>query len=204
MWEDLRVTADMVTLGDMQHTGVPKRIRLAENRARGSSYSGLYGYLFDHSREGRGVFQNAYFHCQLPHTYTEGSAIEPHAHVRLLPGGEAEVGQKLLVEFEYIWVNVGEPAPDDTVIISRNYELRQEELSSGNTVISFGFIEKADAKISSMLSCRFSRIAFEEGWKDFWSPQGCENDSFMGSMVLLEFDFHYRNDVGGSRELYDK
>ncbi|MFO7849515.1 MAG: hypothetical protein R6V67_06115 [Spirochaetia bacterium] len=204
MWEDLRVTADMVTLGDMQHTGAPKRVRIASNSERGSSYSGLFGCAFDHGKEGRGLFQNAYFHCQLPHSYMEGSAIEPHAHIRLVPGGNAVAGQKLLLEFEYIWVNIGEPAPEDTEIIPLNYEVTPSDISSGNSLVSFGLIEKPDAGISSMLSCRFSRITVEDGWRDFWSPRGVENDSFEGLMILLEFDFHYRTDSTGSREIYRK
>lgn len=204
MWEDLRVTADMVTLGNMQHTGVPTRVRMVTNRERGSSYSGLFGCAFDHGRDGKGMFQNACFHTQLPHGYVEGSAIEPHVHVRLIPGGEAEAGQYLLLELEYIWVNVDEKVPEDTSIVPLNYRVGPEDLNGGNTVISFGFIEKKDAKISSMLSCRFSRITIENGWSDFWRPKGLENDSFRGLMVLLEFDFHYRLDSLGSGELYAK
>ncbi len=204
MWEDLRVTADMVSLGDMQHTGEPKRVRIAGNGERGSSYSGLYGCAFDRGKEGRGSFQNAYFHCQLPHSYLEGTAIEPHAHVRFLPGGEAEAGQKLLLELEYLWVNVDEAAPAESSIVPINYEVTEQDLAGGNVVVSFGFLEKADAKISAMLSCRFSRITFERGWTDFWSPRGLENDSFFGQMVLLEFDFHFQTDGPGSRELYVK
>jgi hypothetical protein len=194
----------MVTLGDMQHTGSPRWLRLGGNGERGKSYSGLFGYAFDHGRDGKGLFQNAYFHCQLPHGYREGTAIEPHAHVRLLPGGDAEAGQKLLLEFEYSWVNVGEPATSDTDIVPINYEIDSKDMNGGNVLISFGFIEKPDAEISSMLSCRFSRITVEKGWTDFWRPAGLENDSFEGSMVLLEFDFHYQTDGAGSTELYRK
>ena len=140
MWDDVRVTADMVSLGELQHTQAPKRVRLYGNSQRSRSYSGIWGYGFDHGRDGRGLFQNAYFHVQLPHTYREGSAIEPHAHIRLLPGGDAEIGQKLLLEFEYVWVNVNEAAPSDTVIIPVNYTVTAEDLNRGNGIVSFGNI----------------------------------------------------------------
>ncbi|MDY7028009.1 MAG: hypothetical protein SVR04_06905 [Spirochaetota bacterium] len=204
MWDDVRVTADMVTMGELQHTPPPKRVHLYSNQERSPSYTGIWGYGFDHGRDGKGLFQNAYFNVQLPHSYAEGSPVEPHVHVRLLPGGDAATGQKLLLELEYVWVNVGERAPEDSSILPLNYTVRSEDLTGGNTLISFGFIEKPDAQISSMLSCRFSRITIEDEWQDYWRPAGFENDSFIGTMVLLEFDFHIRMDTAGSKELYEK
>jgi len=204
MWDDVRITADMVSLGELQHTQAPKHIRLYANQERSPSFSGIWGWGFEHGRDGKGLFQNAYFNVQLPHSYEEGTPIEPHVHVRLLPGDEAAAGQNLLLEFEYVWVNVGEPAPADTGIVSINHTVRSEDLTAGNKLISFGFIEKPDAKISSMLSCRFSRITIEDGWKDYWRPAGFENDSFIGTMILLEFDFHIRKDRPGSSEQYKK
>ena len=204
MWDDVRVTADMVSLGELQHTQAPKRVCLYGNSQRSRSYSGIWGYGFDHGRDGKGLFQNAYFNVQLPHSYMEGSSIEPHVHVRLLPGSEAEAGQQLLLEFEYVWINVNETAPADTTIIPVNYSVKDEDLQGGNSLISFGFIEKSNAAISSMLSCRFSRISIEDGWEDYWRPEGFENDSFRGMMVLLEFDFHIQKDLEGSNELYSK
>jgi hypothetical protein len=125
-------------------------------------------------------------------------------HVRLLPGSEAVAGQQLLLEFEYVWINVNAAAPEDTTIIPVNYPVKTEDLQGGNSLISFGFIEKSNATISSMLSCRFSRISIEEGWEDYWRTEGLENDSFRGMMVLLEFDFHIQKDSEGSKELYTK
>ena len=204
MWDDVRVTADMVSLGELQHTQAPKRVCLYGNSQRSRSYSGIWGYGFDHGRDGKGLFQNAYFNVQLPHSYMEGSSIEPHVHIRLLPGSEAEAGQQLLLEFEYVWINVNETAPADTTIIPVNYSVKDEDLQGGNSLISFGFIEKSNAAISSMLSCRFSRISIEDGWEDYWRSEGFENDSFRGMMVLLEFDFHIQKDLEGSNELYSK
>ena len=204
MWDDVRVTADMVSLGELQHTQAPKRVRLYGNSKRSLSYSGIWGYGFDHGRDGKGLFQNAYFNVQLPHSYMGGSSIEPHVHVRLFPGSEAAEGQQLLLEFEYVWINVNEAAPADTTIIPVNYPVKAEDLQGGNSLISFGFIEKSNAAISSMLSCRFSRISIEEGWEDYWRPEGFANDSFKGLMVLLEFDFHIQKDAEGSKELYSK
>jgi hypothetical protein len=197
LWDDLRVTANMISATGAQFSEPPRYVPVLTNRERGPSFSGLQGYEFGY---GRGVFQSGHFQVQLPHGYVAGTAIEPHIHVRLDPASEGAAGQKLLLEFEYIWVNVSEPRPDTTRIISINHDVTEEDLVSDNVMISFGFIEKKDARISSMLDCRFSRITFDPNWgKDFWSPQGLQNDSFKGNLILKEFDFHYRVGALGSR-----
>jgi hypothetical protein len=198
LWDDLRVTANMMSVAGAQFSKPPAYVPVLTNRERGPSFSGLYGYQFGY---GRGVFQSGHFQVQIPHGYVPGSPIEPHVHVRLDPASEGAVGQKLLLEFEYIWVNVSEPRPDSTTILAINHEITEQDLSLDNVMISFGFIEKPDAEISSMLDCRFSRITFDPDWgKDFWSARGLENDSFKGNLVFKEFDFHYQIDARGSGE----
>ncbi len=204
MWDDLRVSADMVRLSAALEGTAPQVKAYAWNRERGPSFSGLQGAVFSRGRDGRGLFQNAFFHVQLPHSYQLGTAIEPHVHVRLLPGDEARAGQKLLLELEYQWRNIGEPAAADTEIRSINYPVQEEDLSGDNLLISFGMLEKPEAGISSMLSCRFSRITIDPGWEDFWRPRGLSNDTFEGGLLFYEFDFHYQRDTLGSREIYTK
>lgn len=196
LWDDLRVTANMMTVSGAQFSKAPTYVPILTNKDRGPSFSGLQGYRF---ACGRGVFQSGHFQAQIPHGYVPGTPIEPHVHVRLDPASEGKAGQKLLLEFEYIWINVGEARPDTTKIISINHQIGEEDLQRDNLMISFGFIEKADAEISSMLDCRFSRITFDPDWgKDFWSNQGLENDSFRGDLIFKEFDFHYQIDAPGS------
>lgn len=202
VWDDLRVTANMVAVSGSQYSEEPEYVNILFNAERGPSYSGLFGYRFGY---GRGMFQSGHFQVQLPHGYVPGSPLEPHVHVRLDAVTGGSPGQKLLLEFEYVWMNVGEQRPSSTRIISINYQVRPDDLVQDNTIISFGLVEKADADISSMLDCRFSRITFDPAWgQDFWTPQGLENDSFQGSMVFKEFDFHYQRDSAGSREPYHK
>lgn len=204
-WDDLRVAANMVTVSGSQFTQPPTWTRIAWNNERGPSYSGLYGYTFEHDQYGRGMIQNAHFHAQLPHRYKEGSSIEPHIHVRLDPYSEGEPGQMLLLEFEYVWINVGERRQESTTILSINHTVTEDDLQADNLLISFGFLHKPEANISSMLDCRFSRITFDPSWDcDFWTPNGLSNDTFMGNLVFKEFDFHYQVDTPGSREIYTK
>ncbi len=205
MWDDLRVSATMTAIDSSLTTREPKFAKMLCNRDRGPSYSGLMGYLFDHGRDGKGLFQSAHFAAQLPHGYQEGSPIEPHVHVRLVPGENALPGQLLLLEFEYCWTNIGEKTAEDTTIIAINHTVREEEMEGGNIMISFGMIEKSDAGISSMLSCRFSRITIAPGWESgHWEKAGVQNDTFQGGMFFLEFDFHYLRDSDGSREMLTK
>jgi hypothetical protein len=204
-WDDLRVAANMVTVSGSQFTQPPVWARICSNEERGPSYSGLFAYKFEHDRYDRGMIQNAHFHAQLPHRYREGTPIEPHVHVRLDPYSEGEPGQTILLEFEYIWVNVGEKRPVSSSIVAINHTVSEDDLRNDNLLISFGQLEKKDATISSMLDCRFSRITFDPSWeKNFWSPAGLSNDTFMGDLIFKEFDFHYQIDIPGSRELYTK
>ena len=204
-WEDLRVAATMVQVGGSQRTAAPQFRQSYHHSERGPSYSGLYDYVFEFGKNGAGLFQNAYFTAQLPHTYAEGTAIEPHVHVTLQPCDEAEPGQKLLLEFEYIWTNLNEKKPASTTIIPLNHEVTQEELEADNILISFGLIEKPEAGISSMLDCRFSRITLDPDWNtEFWIKRSLSNDTFQGNLLFKEFDFHYRKSSPGSREIYTK
>jgi len=202
VWDDLRVSANMVAVEGAQYSRPPEYINILWNKERGPSYSGLLGYSFGY---GKGVFQSGYFQVQLPHSYKHGSEIEPHVHVRLDPSDEGEAGQVLLLEFEYIWVNLGEHRPNDTKIITINYTVTEEDLTGDNLLISFGNIAKPDAQISSMLDCRFSRITPDPEWsKDFWLCRGIKNDSFQGNLIFREFDFHFQKDSEGSKEKYEK
>jgi hypothetical protein len=197
-WDDLRVTANMITVSGSQYSESPEYVTIIHNAERGPSYSGLFGYRFGY---GRGMFQSGHFQVQLPHGYVPGSPIEPHVHVRLDPVSGAAAGQKLLLEFEYVWVNIHQPRPRSTTILGLNHTVTEEDLGSDNLMISFGLIEKKDAGISSILDCRFSRLNFDPDWeKDFWTPQGLTNDDFRGYLVFKEFDFHYQLDSPGSRE----
>lgn len=198
VWDDLRVTANMIAVRGSQYSEAPEYVSILANAERGPSYSGLLGYRFGW---GRGVFQSGHFQVQLPHGYVPGSPLEPHVHVRLDPVSGGAPGQKLLLEFEYIWVNTGEPRPHSTTILAINHTVSASDLSADNLMISFGLIQKEDAGISSMLDCRFSRLNFDPGWeKDFWTPRGLGNDDFQGYLVFKEFDFHYQLDTLGSRE----
>ena len=112
---------------------------------------------------------------------------------------------ELLLEFEYTWTNVGEKRPDTTHIITLNYTVSNDDLYADNIIIYFGMISKPDSDISSMLDCRFSRITIGTKWEhDYWLSKGFENDTFEGTLILKEFDFHYQADSQGSREQYHK
>jgi hypothetical protein len=204
-WEDLRISADTVRVSGALSAQPPEYAPIIYNRERGPSYSGIYGFRFGHGKIAEGLFQNCHFHAQLPHKYKTGTGIEPHIHARLDKGSDGAPGQKLLLEFEYTWTNVGEKRPDTTQIITLNHTISNEDLFADNIIISFGLISKPDSGISSMLDCRFSRITVGKNWEhDYWICNGLENDTFEGTLIFKEFDFHYQVDSPGSREQYHK
>lgn len=205
VWDDLRVSANMMHIDSSQFGEPPDFVQVLTNTERGPSYSGLFAYRFSAAKGKKSLIQNGHFQAQLPHSYLEGTDIEPHVHLRLDPLDGAASGQKLLLEFEYSWVNLFERRPESSTIISINYQVTEDDLSNDNILVSFGTISKPDARISSMLTCRFSRIHFNPGRdKDFWTPQGLTNDTFIGNMIFMEFDFHYQKDNLGSSRLYTK
>ncbi|MCF7929225.1 MAG: hypothetical protein K9L68_10650 [Spirochaetales bacterium] len=204
-WDDLRVSANMMHIDSSQFGESPDFVQILTNTERGPSYSGLFAYRFSVAEGKKSLIQNGHFQAQLPHSYREGSDIEPHVHIRLDPLDGAAAGQNLLLEFEYSWVNLFERRPESSTIISINYRVSEEDLSNDNILVSFGPISKPDARISSMLTCRFSRIHFNpDRDKDFWTPKGLTNDTFVGNMIFMEFDFHYQKDNLGSSSLYTK
>lgn len=204
-WDDLRISADMVHVSGTLNAEPPTYGPIIHNAERGPSYSGIWGYRFGHGKEGKGLFQNCHFHAQLPHRYRVGTDLEPHVHVRLDPGSDGMAEQTLLLELEYTWTNIGEKKPDTTQILTLNHKVSQSDLIADNLVISFGFISKPDADISSMLDCRFSRITVGRKWEeDYWLSAGFQNDTFEGSLIFKEFDFHYQVDASGSAEQYSK
>ena len=117
------------------------------------------------------------------------SATEYEAHSTAVPA-DPQVGQKLLLEFEYAWLNIRQEA-GDTTIETINYTVTQDDIDRRHFLIPFTSIVKEDGGSSSMLWARFSRIRKDPEWEH---PvlNGLENDNFEGDFIFLEFDYHYQ------------
>lgn len=126
----------------------------------------------------------AFFTCQLPHGYKEGSDIYPHVH--WTPGGRgttegtATVGWKI----DYSWASVdGVFAASSTVDCTDACKSANDQhLISPETAIS-----GAGKTMSSMLVCR----VYRDG--------GTWAGTLANAPALLEVDIHYQLDGLGSR-----
>jgi len=209
-WNDLMVMASNIKVNGTAGSDPPAYTKIAYDATRGTDWSGLFAYAFPYEANS---WRDAIFIAQLPHDYKVGSTIYPHLHCRLNANDLNQVGKNLLLEFEYIWSNINETpkhnsATDNTNIHTWNYTTTSASIDSDNLVINMpgthSGITKADAGISSVLYCRFSRIVKQAGWTYPELVGGLVNDDFNGTLFLSFIDIHYEVDSFGSREEFIK
>ncbi len=136
---------------------------------------GVFTYYFDSK-----VTQELFFTAQLPHTWAEGTEIEPHVHYYRPDSDTGTVVWGL----EFTWCNMAEVYPDTRVIYAHD----MKAAVSPNTQVysSFGMVDGKGKKISSMLVCRIFRAADDP------------RDTYEHEVGLLEVDFHILNSSLGS------
>ena len=176
-WTDLRVPLTAVKVGP---AGIPG---FAQWRDNGAGSTGVFAYHFDKS-----TVEQVYFDAQLPHSYKEGSELQPHLHY-VLPSAPA-AGETLRFGLEYTYSNVNGVFPETTIIYATETFTGDE---TANTQYIAGFdpdISDAGMKISAMLSCRLFRDA--------------GNDTYDADAIVLEVDFHYQVDALGSTQVFVK
>lgn len=122
------------------------------------------------------------FYAQMPHTYLEGSDIEPHVHMTLPVAGGGGT-KNIQWNLTYSWVNINEsPFTTGTVISSTiNYG---DAIADKHLIHALPTISGRGKKISSMIILRLSR------------PQPANR--YTNNVYLLEFDIHYQSVQWGS------
>lgn len=162
-WDDLRFPA---TTGQLNPSATPNWVAYKTNFTALSF------------AEGDGVF----FFAQMPHTYLEGSDIEPHVHMTLQSaggGGTKNIGWSL----SYSWVNINDALFTTGAGISST-------INYGNAVADKHLIQALPTingrgkKISSMLLLKLTRSATA--------------NPYTSGVYLLEFDIHYQSVQWGS------
>lgn len=124
--------------------------------------------------------ERVYFTIQIPHSYREGSDIDPHVH--WVP--EDNTGGNVRWALTYVWAN------EDTVFGAETtiYMNAAAGTTTDMHIFSnFGDISGSGKTISSILLCSLSRNSSDA------------LDTYNGKdAYLLEVDFHYLSDAFGS------
>lgn len=209
-WDDVLVTVNSIRVGGSQGTEPAVYGSYAYDTTRGNTYSGLFAYSFPYAAN---TWRDAFVTVQFPHTMKLNSRVYPHLHCRLDANDGNQVGNKLLLEIEYIWTNVFEAgkhvsATDNTNIVTFNHTITEANLDGDNCIIELppGGLAKENSGISSLLEMRFSRIVKNVSWTypAIGGETGLVNDNFNGTLWLKSFDVHFEVDSFGSREEYVK
>jgi hypothetical protein len=126
--------------------------------------------------------------AQMPHTWEEGSIIEPHVHWCKTTSAAGGVVWQL----EYAWANVGSVIPAFSAVIPGTTVVSNGDTANLHAITTFGEISGLGKKISSILLWRVRRAPTDGG------------DTYGADAKLLEFDIHYRIDAFGSAQRYIK
>ena len=167
LWEDLRVPVTSTTAAG---SNSPTFSRFKTN---GEGSQGVFLYLFSQTIE-----QELYFTAQLPHSYLEGSNLEPHVHFVT----HSPLAGNVTWGLEYTWTNIDDDF-NDTSIISATAEIIFDTANK-HYVLDLGSIEGIGKKISSMLICRIFR--------------NVNVGIYNSDIALMEIDFHFRQCGNGS------
>lgn len=116
--------------------------------------------------------QIGYFVVQLPHEWTEGTDIEPHIH--WVSDGS---GGNVVWTLTYSWANMGAVFPAASTLSVTG---AAGSVANLQLVTSYGNISGAGKTHSSMIVCSLKRSSSNVA------------DTYAGSALLLEFDFHYK------------
>ena len=118
---------------------------------------------------------------QLPHSYLEGSDIDPHIHWV----AEDNTGGNVQWQLTYSWANIDAAFPAAT---TSNITAAAAVVTDEHEMSSFSDIDGTGKTISSMLLCSLKRNSSNA------------LDTYNGkSAYFIEVDFHYEADTIGSR-----
>jgi len=128
-----------------------------------------------------GVTSSLFSSAQLPHKYEEGTDIIPHVHWLVK---DTDIGN-IVFGMEYIWFDINEYETNTTLITTT-----VDKGTSGNHQMSnLPTLDGTDKKISSILNIRIFR--------DGSNPL----DTYPGKVYMNQFDFHFRLNTQGSRQV---
>lgn len=174
VWDDLRVALTTTKLGGVKDPG------FAQLASDGAGSTGVYAYHFDKTTE-----EEVFCAVQMPHSWEEGSDIEPHVH--WLPT-DTDTGA-VVWGLEYAWLDFDGTLGNTTILTVTD---AADGTDGKHQLASFGTISGAGHTVSSMLMCRVFRKAADAA------------DTYNADAAALEFDIHYQRDAAGSDNQYTK
>ena len=120
---------------------------------------------------------------QMPHSYKEGSDIDPHIHL-----GQA-LDLQAVFKIEYKWVNIGDTLPGTwTTITLDTYAITYVSGTLHQLLSASAHIDGTGMKISSIFKVKLYR----------------DDNVYTGDILVSDLDIHYREDTNGSVAEYVK
>ena len=168
VWDDLRVPVEATGAGSTRKPGFSKFLD------DGSGSQGVWVQWFDDNAE-----EELYFTVQLPHSYKEGTDIQPHVHWVSKHANAGDVVWGL----EYTWANMGDAFQNTTIITGTG----SNDGIYNHHITSLGLISGTGKDYSSMLVCRIFRDA------------GNAADTYTKDAGVLEVDFHFQVQSVGTK-----
>lgn len=171
-WTDLRVP--MSSLAAVTGAGLkaPTFKQLSDN---GAGSTGLYASAYSPTQE-----QELMFTAQLPHSYTQGSDVEPHIHWS--PSDTANTGN-VVWGIELTWTNIGDLIANSTIT---TITVAVDGAGTRNVMSDFPLLDGTGKLISGQYHGRIFRDATNV------------LDTYPDDAFVLEFDFHFQQNSLGS------
>lgn len=146
---------------------------------------GLYLYDFDDALAA--AEKELFFTVQLPHTWKEGSAVEPHIHWTNKTAGTA--GQVIRWGIEYTKAVIGGTFSSSPTTVYATTIAGGGDITVANEhmLTDFASIDMTGDTISTVLVCRIFRNSSNAA------------DTYTGTAGLLYLDWHYEIDAMGSK-----
>ena len=170
-WDDLRI--EPVVRG----TG-------AKNPAFEVWLNGVYLYSFDDATAGSE--KEVWFQVQMPHSWKEGSTVEPHVHWTNKTAGTA--GQVIRWGIEYTKAAIGGTFGATTTIYGTTIVGGGDiTVANEHLLTDFAGVDMTGDTLSTVIACRLFRNSSNAA------------DTYTGTAGLLYIDWHYEIDALGSK-----
>ena len=176
-WDDFRVAPQ--SMDSIPAVDGPELEKIGDD---GGGSVGVFGLAFDKTKR-----ESVSFDIQLPHSYREGTAIEPHAHWCPTNTDTGSVVWELELT---TFANVGEVIGTVTTVIDATDAA--DGTAYKHQVIGLPSIDMTDKEVSTIAQCRVARRGADA------------SDTYNADAILLSFDFHIQNDSIGSEGEFTK